>query len=92
MTSDARCTRRGTDFDVDAVGELCATRFHLDHHRFEHRPGLPSLSQAPDESSVGTHDILSYLSPDDQPLRNCSLVAKAWIDPGRSRLFDSSKR
>ena len=54
-----------------------------------HRSKLPShLMSFPQEL---VDEILSYLSSDDkqdqQSLRNCSLVAKSWINPSRRHLF-----
>lgn len=34
-------------------------------------------------------EILGYLPPDYQSLRNCSLVAKSWSHPCRKRLFEN---
>ncbi|KAF9647920.1 hypothetical protein BDM02DRAFT_3116226 [Thelephora ganbajun] len=38
-------------------------------------------------------EVLNHLPLDDKydelPLRNCSLVAKSWVQPGRRRLFET---
>ena len=34
-------------------------------------------------------EILSYLAPHNQSLRNCSLVARSWLHPSRKRLFEN---
>ena len=33
-------------------------------------------------------EILSYLPPSKESLRNCSLVARSWLHPSRKRLFE----
>ena len=34
-------------------------------------------------------EVLDYLPPDNESLRNCSLVAKSWLRPSRQRLFEN---
>ena len=34
-------------------------------------------------------EILNYLPPDDESLKNCSLVAKSWLRLSRQRLFEN---
>jgi hypothetical protein len=63
------------------------------------------IAQPPSDSRTGTFtavpspgmnlplelldEILSYLPPNNQSLRNCSLVARSWLHPSRKHLFEN---